>query len=97
MQACLNKLQYSIVRRISAFAVLKYHHSDADAFAPIQYIIRSESVRFHQDLTDATFGAASSIRNRTNLGVLSNEHVHTATHASRFQPHGSKHIGLLLD
>src|SRR5437868_15525119 len=73
MQACLNKLQYFIVRRIGAFAVLKYHHSDADAFAPIQYIIRSESVRFHQDLTDATFGAASSIRNRTNLGVLSKD------------------------
>ena len=45
-QACLNKLQYFIVRRIGAFAVLEYHHSDTDAFAPIQYIIRSESVRF---------------------------------------------------
>src|SRR5258707_11845606 len=46
MQACLNKLQHFIVRRIGAFAVLEYHHSDTDAFAPIQYIIRSESVRF---------------------------------------------------
>ena len=34
-QACLNKLQYFIVRRIGAFAVLEYHHSDTDAFAPI--------------------------------------------------------------
>ena len=40
-QACLNKLQYLIVRRIGAFAVLEYHHSDTDAFATIQYIIRS--------------------------------------------------------
>src|SRR5258708_30124055 len=78
-QACLNNLQYFIVRRIGAFAVLEYHHSDTDAFAPIQYIIRSESVRFPQDLTDAAFGAASSIRNRTNLGVLSNDYVHEAT------------------
>ena len=46
MQACLNKLQHFVVRRIGAFAVLEYHHSDTDAFAPIQYIIRSESVRF---------------------------------------------------
>src|ERR1700722_8066155 len=45
-QACLNKLQYFIVRRMGAFAILEYHHSDTDAFAPIQYIIRSESVRF---------------------------------------------------
>jgi hypothetical protein len=45
-QACLNKLQHFIVRRIGAFAVLEYHDSDTDAFAPIQYIIRSESVRF---------------------------------------------------
>src|SRR5258705_10259401 len=81
-QACLNKLQYFIVRRIGAFAVLEYHHSDTDAFAPIQYIIRSKSVRFPQDLTDAAFGAAGSIRNRTNLGVFSNEHVHRATHSS---------------
>src|SRR5882757_2723086 len=78
-QACLNKLQYFIVRRIGAFAVLEYHHSDTDAFVPIQYIIGSESVRFPYDLTDAAFGAAGSIRNRTNLGVLSNEHVHQAT------------------
>ena len=41
MQACLNKLQYFFVRRIGAFAVLEYHHSDTDAFVPIQYIIRS--------------------------------------------------------
>src|SRR5258706_4545297 len=94
-QACLNKLQYFIVRRIGAFAVLEYHHSDTDA--PIQYIIRSESVRFPQDLTDAAFGAAGSIRNRTNLGVLSNEYVHQATHASQFQPDASKQIGALLD
>src|SRR5260221_3239386 len=33
-QACLNKLQYLIVRRLGAFAVLKYHHSNSDAFAP---------------------------------------------------------------
>src|SRR6266436_3105831 len=46
MQACLNKLQHFIVRRIGAFAVLEYHHSDTDAFTPNQYIIRSESVRF---------------------------------------------------
>jgi hypothetical protein len=43
------------------------------------------------------FGAASSIRNRANLGVLSNDYVHEATHASQFQPHASKHIGPLLD
>jgi hypothetical protein len=96
-QACLNKPQYSIVRSIGAFTILEYHHRDTDAFAPIQYIIRSESVRFPQDLTDAAFGAASSIRNRTNLGVLSNEHVHKATHVSQFQPHASKHIEPLLD
>jgi hypothetical protein len=48
-------------------------------------------------LTDAAFGAASSIRNRMNLGVLSDEHVHQSTHASQFQPHASKHIGPLLD
>ena len=90
MQACLNKLPYFIVRRIGAFAVLEYHDSDTDAFAPIQYIIRSESVRFPQDLTNAAFGAAGSIGNRTNLGVLSNEHVHEATHASQFQPQGIK-------
>jgi hypothetical protein len=45
-QACLNKLQYFVVRRIGAFAILEYHHSDTDAFTPIQYIIRSESGRF---------------------------------------------------
>ena len=45
-QACLNKLQYFIVCRIGAFAVFEDHHSDADAFASIQYIIRSEAVRF---------------------------------------------------
>src|SRR6516164_69834 len=83
MQTCLNKLQYFIVRRIGAFAVLEYHHSHADAFAPIQYIIRSEPARFPQDLTDAAFGAASSISNRTNLCVLSDDYVHVA---SRFQP-----------
>ena len=82
-QACLNKLQYLVVRRFGAFAILEYHHSDTDAFAPIQYIIRSESMRFPQDPTDAAFGAAGSIRNRTNLGVLSNEHVHKVTHASQ--------------
>jgi hypothetical protein len=92
MQACSNKLQYFIVRRIGAFAVLEYHHSDTDAFAPIQYIIRSETVRFPQDLTDAGFGAASSVRNRTNLGVLSNDHVHRATRASYFQPHANESI-----
>jgi hypothetical protein len=86
MQACSNKLQYFVVRRIGAFAVLEYHHSDTDAFAPIQYIIRSESGRFPQDPTDAAFGAASSIRNRTNLGVLSNEHVHRATVRLSFSP-----------
>jgi hypothetical protein len=36
MQACVNKLQYFIVRHIGAFAVLKYHHSDTDAFTPIR-------------------------------------------------------------
>src|ERR1700750_825808 len=45
-QACANKLQYFVLRRIGAFAVLEYRHSDTDAFAPIQYIIRSESLRF---------------------------------------------------
>jgi hypothetical protein len=43
MQACLNKLQYFIVR-IGTFAGLEHHHRNTDAFAPIQYIIRSESV-----------------------------------------------------
>src|SRR6516225_5919845 len=70
VQACLNELQHFIVRRIGAFAVLEYHHSHADAFAPIQYIIRSEAARFPQDLTDAAFGAASGISDRTNLSVL---------------------------
>src|ERR1700732_415451 len=95
MQACLNKLQYFIVRRIGAFAVLKYHHSDTDAFASIQYIIRSESVRFPEDLTDTAFGAAGSIRNRTNLGELSNDYVHEAPCVS-VSAHASKHIGPLL-
>jgi hypothetical protein len=45
-----------------------------------------------QYLADAAFGAAGSIRNRTNLAVLSNENIHRATHASQFQPHISKHI-----
>src|SRR5258708_4990238 len=97
MQACMNKLQYFIVRRIGAFAVLEYHHSDTDAFAPIQYIVRSESVRFPEDLTDTASGAAGSIRNRTNLGELSNEYVHQVLRASQFQPHASKLIGRLLD
>ena len=83
VQACLNKLQHFIVRRIGAFAVLEYHHSHSDAFAPIQYIIRSKPARFPQDLTDAAFGAASSIRDRTNFSVLSDEYVHVA---SQFQP-----------
>src|SRR6185436_14789456 len=96
MQTCLNKLPYFIVRRIGAFAVLKHHHSDTDAFAPIQYIIRSESVRFPEDLTDTAFGAAGSIRNGTNLGELSNEYVHQVLRASQSQPHASKHIGPLL-
>ena len=79
MHACLNKLQYLIVRRIGALAVLEYHYSDTNAFAPIHYIIRSKSVRFPQYLTDAALGAAGGIRNRMNLGVLSNVHVHEAT------------------
>ena len=88
MQTCLN---------IGAFAVLEYHHSDTDAFASVQHIVGSESARFPEYLTDTAFGAAGSIRHRTNLGVLSNEHVHKATHSSQFQPHASKHIGSLLD
>src|SRR5213594_814016 len=43
IKACFNKPLYFFVRRIGAFAVLEYHHSDTDAFAPIQYIIRYES------------------------------------------------------
>jgi hypothetical protein len=39
MQACLNEVQYFIVCRIGAFAVLEYHHRHTDAFAPIQYIV----------------------------------------------------------
>src|ERR1700688_7955 len=97
MQACLNKLQYFIVCRNGAFAVLKYHHSDTDAFAPIQYIIRSESVRLPEDLTDTAFGAAGSIRNRTNLGELSDEYVHQVPMRHQFLPDASKHIGPSLD
>jgi hypothetical protein len=93
MQACVNKFQNLVVRRIGAFAVLKYHHSDADAFAAVEYIIRPESVGCPEDLTDTAFGAAGSIRNRTNLGELSNEYVHQALRASQFQTNGSKHIG----
>src|SRR6266481_6275691 len=33
-------------------------------------------------MTDADFGAAGSIRNRTKLGILLNDYVHQATHAS---------------
>jgi hypothetical protein len=91
-QAFFNKLAYLVVRRIGAFAVIEYHHSGTDAFAAIQHIIGSESARLPQDLTDAAFGAAGSVRNRTNLAVLSNENVHRATHASQFQPRTSKHI-----
>jgi len=58
-----------MVRRNGAFAVLKYHHSDTDASAPIQYIIRFESVRLPQDLTDTAFGAAGSIRNWREAAV----------------------------
>jgi hypothetical protein len=79
MQACLNKFSQFIVRRIGAFAVLEHHHRDTDTFASIQYIIGSEAGRSSQDLADAAFGAASSIRNRTNPGVLSHDHVHEAT------------------
>jgi len=83
----LNKLQYFIVRRIGAFAIFKYHHGDTDAFAPIQYIVRYESARFPEELTDTAFGAAGSIRNGTNLGELSNKDVHRALRASQFRPH----------
>jgi hypothetical protein len=48
-------------------------------------------------MTDAAFGAAGGIRNRTNLGELPNEHVHQALHSPRFQRHASKHIGPLLN
>jgi hypothetical protein len=97
MQACVNKLQYFIVRRIGAFAVIKYHHSDTDAFAPIQYIIGPESARCPEDLTDTAFGAAGSIRNRTNVGELSNEYVHLGLMRLSSLPHASKHIGPQLD
>src|SRR5258705_9009059 len=40
----------------------------------------------HHERALRAAGAAGSIRNRTNLAVLSNEHVHQATHASQFQP-----------
>src|SRR6185369_4431430 len=85
MQTCLNKLHYPGVRCIRAFAVLEYHHGDTDAVAPIQHVVRSESGRLPQDLTDATLGATSSVRNRTNLGVLANDDVHevTARYSSR--------------
>jgi hypothetical protein len=79
MQACLNKLPHFIVRRASGFGVVEYHQSDTDAVAPVQYVIRSESARFPEDLTNTAFGTASSVGNRTNLGVLSNEHVHEVT------------------
>jgi hypothetical protein len=78
-QTCLNKLQYLSVRCIRAFAVLEYHHGDTNAVAPIQHVVRSESVRLPQDLTDAALGAASSVRNRTNLVVLANDYVHEVT------------------
>jgi hypothetical protein len=38
----MNEIQHFIVRRIGALAVFEYHHSDTDAFAPIQYIIGFE-------------------------------------------------------
>jgi hypothetical protein len=44
-QACWNKLQHFIVRGIGAFAVLEYHQSYTNTFAPIQNIISLESVR----------------------------------------------------
>ena len=106
MHACMNKLQYFGVRRIGALAVLEHHHSDTDALAPIQYIIRSESARFPEDLTDAASGAAGSIRNRTNLGELSNEDVHQAlrdvvdtagNHAIDSPPRLESHSGEQLD
>jgi hypothetical protein len=97
MQACLDKLQYFIVRRIGAFAVLEYHHGDTDAFAPIQYIIRSETARLLQNLANAAFGAAGSIRDRTNLGELSNEYVHQAPMRLSPARDASKHIGPLPD
>lgn len=97
MQACFHKLQYLIVRCIRAFAILEYHHSDADAFAPIQYIIGPESARCPEDLTDTAFGAAGSIRNRTNVGELSNEYVHLGLMRLSSLPHASKHIGPQLD
>src|ERR1700750_2136693 len=85
MQTCLNKIQYLSVRCISAFAVLEYHHSDTNAIAPIQHVIRSESVRLPQDLTDAALGAASSVRNRPNLGVFAKDYVHEVT--TRYSSH----------
>ncbi|HJY90542.1 MAG TPA: hypothetical protein VJ255_09700, partial [Candidatus Acidoferrum sp.] len=60
-------------------------------------IIRSKSVRFLQDSTDAAFGAASSICNRRNLAVLSNEHVHEATMRPGSSPTASKYIRPLRD
>jgi hypothetical protein len=97
MKAFSDKIPHFIVRRIGAFAVLEDHHSNADAFSPIQYIIRFESMRSPQDLTDAAFGAAGGIRNRTNLGELPNEYVHQALHSFQFQHHASKHIEPLLN
>lgn len=45
MQTCLNKLQYLNVRCVCAFAVLEYHHGETNAVAPIQQVVRFESLR----------------------------------------------------
>lgn len=44
VQACFDKFQYFIVRRVGALAALEYHQCDTDTFAPIQHIIGSETV-----------------------------------------------------
>src|SRR5690349_24142355 len=79
MQACLNKLQHLVVRRVGGFAIGEGHHRNTDAVARIQYIVGSKSRRLLEDPTDPAFGAASSIRDRTNVRVLPDEHVHEVT------------------
>src|SRR3954452_1132281 len=91
MQTCLNKGQYLGVCYVGAFAVIEYHHGDADTVARIQHMVRSKSLRLPQDLTDAALGATSGVRYRTNIRVFANDHVHGST--TRHTLPAPEHIG----
>src|SRR6478672_1786182 len=82
-------------------ANLKWLVKDKDIAPHIPVIDKSKREDGTFSREDFTFDKDRNVyicpANRTNLGVLSNEHVHQATHASQFQRDASKHIGPPLD